>query len=98
MALKDSWKDKVDNVDDIIAEDINSIAHAVMENKEAIDGIQTPYIGENGNWFIYDNITKEYIDSGKPSRGEEYELTNEDKYLIVDAVLDALPNGDEVSY
>ena len=98
MSLKNIWKNKVDGVNDFVAEDINSIAHAVIENEEAIDGIQTPYIGENENWFIYDNITKRYIDSGKPSRGEEYELTNEDKNLIVDAVLDALPNGDEVSY
>lgn len=34
MALKNNWKDKKDNVDDILAEHINSIAHAVIENEE----------------------------------------------------------------
>lgn len=26
--------------------------------------ISTPYIGENGNWFVFDNATKSYKDSG----------------------------------
>ena len=48
-----------------------------------------------------------YEDSGKPARGETgprgeqgpaYELTEADKQELVDAVLAALPNGDEVSY
>lgn len=34
MALKNNWIDKIDKVDDILAEHINSIAHAVMENEE----------------------------------------------------------------
>ena len=31
MALKDTWKDKIDGVDDVLAEDINDIAKAVIE-------------------------------------------------------------------
>ena len=31
MALKDTWVDKVDGVDDILSKDINSIAHSVIE-------------------------------------------------------------------
>lgn len=34
MGLKNNWIDKIDNVDDILAEHINSIAHAVIENEE----------------------------------------------------------------
>lgn len=30
-----------------------------------------PYIGDNGNWYVYDVQTKTYIDSGMPSRGEQ---------------------------
>jgi hypothetical protein len=30
MALKEKWVDKQDNVDDVLAEDINEIAHAVI--------------------------------------------------------------------
>lgn len=29
-----------------------------------------PYIGENGNWYLWDTKTGAYVDSGKPSRGE----------------------------
>ncbi len=30
-----------------------------------------PYIGENGNWYVYDKVKKIYKDSGKASRGEK---------------------------
>lgn len=38
------------------------------------------------------------IEKDPPSAEGGYELTDEDVAMIVDAVLDALPNGDEVSY
>lgn len=28
-----------------------------------------PYIGGNGNWFVWDSTLGEFVDSGKPSRG-----------------------------
>lgn len=30
---------------------------------------QMPYIGNNGNWYIYDVVNEQYVDSGFPSRG-----------------------------
>ncbi len=36
-----------------------------------------PYIGETGNWYVYDMKKKEHVDSGKPSdsrAGEKWEL------------------------
>lgn len=30
---------------------------------------KSPYIGENGNWYVYDVAQGEYVDSGFPSRG-----------------------------
>lgn len=36
MALKDIWIDRVDGVDDASAEDINNVAHAVIENEDEI--------------------------------------------------------------
>lgn len=30
-----------------------------------------PVIGNNGNWELYDKATGKYVDSGKPSRGEQ---------------------------
>lgn len=31
--------------------------------------VLTPFVGENGNWYIYDAEICEYVDSGKPSVG-----------------------------
>ena len=39
MALKDIWKNKVDGVDDILADDINSIANAVIDIEN--EGVST---------------------------------------------------------
>lgn len=36
MGLKGNWIDKVDGVDDVMAKDINAIAHQAIENAEAI--------------------------------------------------------------
>jgi hypothetical protein len=36
MALKDIWIDRVDGVDEASAEDINQVAHAVIENEDVI--------------------------------------------------------------
>ena len=49
MSLKDTWVDKIDGVDDAIAEDINEVAHAVidLENEQ-----QEAVKGENGATFI----------------------------------------------
>ncbi len=42
--------------------------------------VLTPFIGENGNWYIYDADTCEYTDSGKPSQGvaEDIKLSDGD--------------------
>ena len=37
MALKDVWIDKIDDVDDILAEHINSVARAVIDNEISIE-------------------------------------------------------------
>lgn len=44
-------------------------------NKAEGVSISTPYIGENGNWFVFDNEKKSYKDSGKnarPVKGVDY--------------------------
>lgn len=49
MALKGKWKDKVDGVDDIVSEDINSVARAVIETEEELEetGRTLDKVGEN---------------------------------------------------
>lgn len=39
MALKDTWVDRVDGVDDVLASDPNEIAHAVIELENEIGDI-----------------------------------------------------------
>lgn len=37
MALKEIWVNKVDGVDDVIAEDINNIAQSVIDLEENVE-------------------------------------------------------------
>lgn len=37
-----------------------------------------PYVGDNGNWYIYDSESGEYMDSGKPSVGLAEDFTFEE--------------------
>lgn len=46
MALKDIWKDKIDGIDDVLAEDINSIAQAVIQSEEKIAKQETAINGK----------------------------------------------------
>ncbi len=39
MALKDIWKDRQDGIDDIMADDINSIAKAVIALEDEIKNV-----------------------------------------------------------
>lgn len=47
-------------------------AEAAADRAEGavISSVNPPIIGENGNWYLYDEERGEYADSGKPSRGE----------------------------
>ena len=58
MALKDKWIDKKDNVDDILAEDINNIAKSVIEMEDELPKISAlPEVTEddNGKTLMVDN-------------------------------------------
>jgi hypothetical protein len=35
-----------------------------------------PYVGNNGNWYIYDVTNEQYVDSGFPSRGAQGDTGN----------------------
>jgi hypothetical protein len=39
-----------------------------LDGDDGEDG-KSPYIGENGNWYIWNSTTNVYDDSGKPARG-----------------------------
>lgn len=42
MALKDIWKDKTDNIDDVLAEDINAIAQSAIQSEENLEQMPKP--------------------------------------------------------
>ena len=41
MGLKDTWVDKVNDVDDVDAEIVNDMAHAIIQLEEETEGIET---------------------------------------------------------
>ena len=104
MALKDTWKNKTDDKDDVLAEDINSIAEAVIdleENGGSGSNGKSPYIGDNGNWYEWNDIQRNYVDTGvkangedgyNPQRGVDY-WTDEDKAEIKGYVDEAILGG-----
>ena len=57
MALKDTWVDKIDRVDDASAENINKIAHAVIDLEE----IDTE-MSDTSNNAVQNKVIKNYID------------------------------------
>ena len=44
-----------------------------------------PIIGNNGNWWIYDEATGEYVDSGNPSQGDDGQTPTITATATVDA-------------
>ena len=72
MALKNIWTDKVDGVDDVLAEDINAIAHQAIENADAIADSENTLdviIAEQGRIiFLADGTSEEGF----------YEITEEE--------------------
>ena len=41
--------------------------------EEIVAKLGAPYIGESGNWYIWDVDTHEFVDTGLPARGEQGE-------------------------
>ena len=37
---------------------------------QILNSVKPPYIGENGNWFVWDSESKSFVDSGFRSQGE----------------------------
>jgi hypothetical protein len=43
------------------------------EFEKIVAKLGAPYMGENGNWFVWDVYTHEFVDTGLPARGEQGE-------------------------
>ncbi len=50
-----------------------------LKDEIEAERVLLPYIGDNGNWFVYDTESDNYVDSGKKSMGEiaDYSVTPE---------------------
>jgi hypothetical protein len=43
-------------------------AREILKETKAV-AVKTPYVGDNGNWYVWDTATGAFKDSGEPSRG-----------------------------
>ncbi len=71
---------------------LNEIRDEIEEER-----VRLPYIGENGNWFVFDVSSNTYIDSGKPSAGmaENFEIT--DGYISNSMLSDNVVTKEKIS-
>ena len=61
----DGWINQLLDVSGKVSGAAEAAERAENAAKKAEEvSISTPYIGENGNWFVFDNVTKSYKDSG----------------------------------
>ena len=64
------------NVEDVPSEVARTIAEQLQHQADRIENLANnvvPHIGENGNWFVYDEENGEFIDSEICARGPEGE-------------------------
>ena len=89
------WVDKVDGVDDVLAEDINKIANAVIELEEDVSNIEVPdtdlsnYYTKQESDDRYTNINLfdemiEMLDLGKADKQKRVLITNNSTINIAD--------------
>lgn len=83
MALKNQWTDKIDNQDIVYAEDINSIAHAVIELEDsggAFPGTFTETVTEM-------TMTLPQISAGEfSSISQDYNLVYTNSIIVIDVI------------
>lgn len=59
--------------------------NALREYIEEVS-LHAPYIGENGNWFVFDSKEGSYVDTGKPSVGKALTADIEDGAVTSDKI------------
>ena len=102
MSFKDTWRPRVDGIDDADSSAVNEIAEEVIKlgemgiTVETLDSGSEPTVEKTDDG---ERVLLHFgIPAGKmPEKGVDY-FTEEEKNEMVCDVLAALPNGDEVSY
>lgn len=72
-------------------------AREILEKTKEV-AVKTPYVGDNGNWYVWDTATGTFKDSGEPSKGEKG-----DAFTYADFTAEQLaglkgPKGDAFTY
>ena len=72
-------------------------AREILKETKAV-AVKTPYVGDNGNWYVWDTATGAFQDSGKPSKGDKG-----DAFTYADFTEEQLaglkgPKGDAFTY
>ena len=60
----------VGKLTDLTTTDKTTLVAAINEAAKSGGSENVPYIGDNGNWYVYDPSTMQFKDSGKPSQGD----------------------------
>lgn len=88
LRVKDRIEVSEENIDD--EENLTNLQQLIIYVNGELDNIieagkaardaasHPPIIGENSNWFVYDWETKQYVDTGKPSKGSGGNGSGED--------------------
>lgn len=66
MALG-TWVNRIDNVNDVKANDVNVLAQAILELEA--NGVIEPRIGSNKNWWVWNPVTSAWEDTGVLAEG-----------------------------
>lgn len=72
-------------------------AREILEKTKEV-AVKTPYVGDNGNWYVWDTSTGAFKDSGEPSKGPKG-----DAFTYADFTAEQLaglkgPKGDAFTY
>ena len=60
----------VGKLTDLTTTDKTTLVAAINEAAKSGGSENIPYIGDNGNWYVYDPSTMQFKDSSKPSQGD----------------------------
>ena len=91
MSLKDVWTDKIDGIDDVLADDINSIAHEAIRQDEKIENILL-YKADKATTLLGYGITDAYTKTDIDSKIGDIETALDS----IIAIQNSLIGGDSV--
>lgn len=65
-----------------VVDNTNRVTGEVPEKYLIVKGGHSPVIGDNGNWYEWDNELQQMVDTGVQAEGKDYVITEADKAEI----------------